>query len=780
MPPSRAILLAMAASLLPIVGPEVSADDRPISFDRDIRPILSDNCVFCHGPDPTDRKGNLRLDLPEGLFDDLGGYRILDPDDPDASELIFRITSDDDLDRMPPPESGKELTVEEVDLLRRWIAEGADFPPHWSFVPPARPEVPDVQDDTWPINPIDRFILSWIEAKGLRPASQADPETLARRLSLDLTGLPPSPEETGIDDRPDAIDRLVDRLIDSPRFGERMAISWLDLVRYADTVGYHGDQEHHASPYRDYVIASINDNLPFDQFTREQLAGDLLPESSIDQRVASGYNRLLQTTHEGGAQDGEYLAKYAADRVRNVSSVWLGATMGCAECHDHKYDPYSQRDFYRLAAFFADLDQRGAYPGPDATPTLRAPEIEVPDPIDRLALAEVEDALASLGEVEEDLRVELEAHREVITSRARRMMVSVSVEPRMTRVLARGDWMDQTGEVVEPGVPEVLPELVVNGGRASRVDLADWLTRPGHPLTARVVVNRLWDQFFGRGLFRSLDDTGLQGELPSNPELLDWLAVELIESGWNVKHVVRLIVSSRAYQQSSAVDSQTRALDPENDFFARQGRFRLPAEMIRDRSLMISGLLVERLGGAPARPYQPEGYYSHLNFPKRTYVSDVDLNQYRRGVYVHWQRQFLQPMLRAFDAPTREECTAKRPSSNTPIGALTLLNDPSAIEAARAFASRILLNPDSSTDDDRLTFGWRVALGRDPIDREAAVLKRLLDASRAEFANDPDAVSAFLDIGLATVPDGVDPAELASWSAVARALLNLHETITRY
>ncbi len=340
--------------------------------------------------------------------------------------------------------------------------------------------------------------------------------------------------------------------------------------------------------------------------------------------------------------------------------------------------------------------------------------------------------------------------------------------------------MDQTGEVVEPGVPEVLPELVVNGGRASRVDLADWLTRPGHPLTARVVVNRLWDQFFGRGLFRSLDDTGLQGELPSNPELLDWLAVELIESGWNVKHVVRLIVSSRAYQQSSAVDSQTRALDPENDFFARQGRFRLPAEMIRDRSLMISGLLVERLGGAPARPYQPEGYYSHLNFPKRTYVSDVDLNQYRRGVYVHWQRQFLQPMLRAFDAPTREECTAKRPSSNTPIGALTLLNDPSAIEAARAFASRILLNPDSSTDDDRLTFGWRVALGRDPIDREAAVLKRLLDASRAEFANDPDAVSAFLDIGLATVPDGVDPAELASWSAVARALLNLHETITRY
>ncbi|WP_169974450.1 PSD1 and planctomycete cytochrome C domain-containing protein [Tautonia rosea] len=776
--------LAFSSGTNPTFG--ASEDGPPIVFNRDIRPILAENCLFCHGPDPTDRRGNLRLDQLEDARADRGGYRVIDQDDPEASELLFRITSEDDLDRMPPPDSGKELTDEQIEMLRRWIAEGAEDQPHWSFVPLTRPPLPEVHETSWPINPIDQFLLSRIETEGHSPAPEADPVTLARRVALDLTGLPPQSEDVNQlleHDRAGEYERFVDRLLASPRYGERMAILWLDLVRYADTVGYHGDQEHHATPYRDYVVAAFNQNMPFDRFTHEQLAGDLLPNASIDQRVASGYNRLLQTTHEGGAQDGEYLAKYAADRVRNVSAVWLGATMGCAECHDHKYDPYTQRDFYRIAAFFADLEQRGAYPGPDATPTIRAPEIEVLDPIDRQALLEVEQAIEALtiagnNANKQDLE-QLEQRREAIRKRSRRTMVSVSVEPRITRVLARGDWMDTTGEVVDPGVPEVLPELKTSASRASRLDLAQWLTRPDHPLTARVFVNRLWNHFFGRGLSRSLDDTGLQGELPSHPELLDWLAVEFIESGWDIKHLIRLIVTSKAFRQSSIPDPAMLKADPGNDLFARQQRFRLPAEVIRDQALAISGLLVEQRGGSSARPYQPEGYYAHLNFPKRQYQADTDLSQYRRGLYVHWQRQFLHPMLRAFDAPTREECTTRRPSSNTPIGALTLLNDPSFVEAARVLATRVLLEHDGS-DRDRMVSAWRSTLTRDPSDAELEALQRLLEASRIRYESDPTAASAVCSTGLAQVPEALDRVEVAAWTAICRALLNLHETITRF
>jgi hypothetical protein len=783
----RIRLLAPAWIIL-LVAPTTDAlaarpdDAPPVSFDRDIRPILSDNCVFCHGPDEAERQAHLRLDLAEDALADRGGYRVIEPGNPDASELIYRITTDDEFDLMPPRESGKELTPEHVELLRRWIAEGAEFKPHWSFIPPSRPDVPEVLDPSWPLNPIDTFLRSRMEAEGVTPSPEADQATLIRRLCFDLTGLPPSSAEVDVflrDDRPGAVERLVDRLLQSPRFGERMAISWLDLVRYADTVGYHGDQVHHITPYRDYVVNAFNENMQFDRFTTEQLAGDLLPEADVDQRIASGYNRLLQTTHEGGAQDGEYLAKYAADRVRNVSSVWLGATMGCAECHDHKYDPYSQRDFYRLAAFFADLEQEGAYPGPDRSPTVRAPEIEVLDPIDRQELAEVEAAIEALKAGGEDA-TSLEARREVIKAQARRTMISVSVEPRVTRLLPRGDWMDDSGPIVEPGVPDILPRLgVEEGRRASRLDLARWLTRPDHPMTSRVFVNRLWAQFFGRGLSRSLDDTGLQGQSPTHPELLDWLAVEFVERGWDVKHLVRLIVTSRAYRQSSTPSPELLRADPGNETFARQQRFRLPAELIRDNALAVSGLLVERLGGPSAKPYQPEGYYAFLNFPKRTYEADTSLDQYRRGLYMHWQRQFLHPMLRAFDAPSREECTASRSTSNTPIGALTMLNDPSFVEAARVLAARTI-DEGGDSDDDRLTFAWQSALSRTPTEPERAALRRLLDAARFDFASNPSAALELRSTGLAPVPEHLNPAELAAWTAVCRAILNLHETITRY
>ena len=773
------LAIATASGTLLAARP-APADDGPISFNRDIRPILSDNCLFCHGPDEEAREADLRLDRADDALAGRGGYRVIEPGDPEASELIYRVSTDDQLDLMPPPDSGKELSPEQVETLRRWIAQGATFERHWSFVPPTRPEIPGVDDESWPVGAIDRLLLAGIEAGGLRPSPEADRETLIRRLTIDLAGLPPTIAEVDAfleDDRPDAYDRVIDRLLASPRFGERLAVYWLDLVRYADTVGYHGDQEQHVSPYRDYVIDAFNAAMPFDRFTAEQLAGDLLPEPTVEQRVASGYNRLLQTTHEGGAQDKEYLAKYAADRVRNVSSVWMGATMGCAECHDHKYDPYTQREFYSLSAFFADLQQRGAYPGPDATPTLRAPEMEVLDPIDLEQLNELEAAIAALGESDE-AKSGLEARREAIKDRTRRTLISVAVEPRTTRVLPRGDWMVETGEVVTPGVPAVLPRLDAQG-RANRLDLARWLTRADHPQTSRVMVNRLWYLLFGRGLSRSLDDNGLQGSAPSQPELLDWLSVEFAEGGWDLKHVVRLIVASRAYRQVSTPTPELRAADPANDRFARQGRFRIPAESIRDQALAVSGLLVEQIGGASARPYQPEGYYSSLNFPKRTYRADEDLDQYRRGVYVHWQRQYLHPMLRAFDAPTREECTAQRPSSNTPIGALALLNDPSFIEAARVLAARIMEDGGAS-DRDRITWAWRTTLARRPSDPEIGAVLGLLEGSRRAFEADPSGAEALLRTGLAPNPEGVDHAELAAWTAVGRALLNLHETITRY
>lgn len=721
-----------------------------VPYNRQVRPILADKCFACHGPDANRREADLRLDSAAGATADLEGRRAIAPGQPEASELVRRITSADASERMPPADSGKQLSAAEIALLRRWIAEGAEYEPHWAYLAPRRPPPPEIHQADWPDSPIDRFVLHRLEAEGLMPSPAADPITLCRRVSFDLTGLPPPPDEVAAfsaNPSDEAYQRLVERLLASPHYGERMASSWLDLVRYANTVGYHGDQEHAISPYRDYVIKAFNDNLPFDRFTREQLAGDLLPEATTNQRIASGYNRLLQTSHEGGVQQREYLHKYDADRVRNVSSVWLGATLGCCECHDHKYDPFTQRDFYSLAAFFADVDDSRTFKGGDTSPTKREPELIVLSPLDP--------ALPP-----------------------RRTMVSEPVAPRTIRILHRGDWMDETGEVVEPAVPRSLPPLAAGDRRATRLDLADWLTSAENPLVARVFVNRVWAMFFGVGLANSLEDFGAQGEWPEHPELLDWLAVEFRESGWDVKHLVRLVVLSRAYRQSAAASPVLSARDPANRLFARQTAFRLPAEMIRDSALAVSGLLVDRLGGDAARPYQPAGYYQFLNFPKREYQADANANQYRRGVYVHWQRQFLHPMLKAFDAPSREECTARRPQSNTPLAALVSLNDPSAIEAARVFAAR-MLGEASGDERERIGWAWRTALSREPAAAEIDVLARLYRDQRARYEANPEAAGKLLAVGLAPLPPAVDKVELAAWTAVARAILNLHETITR-
>jgi hypothetical protein len=586
---------------------------------------------------------------------------------------------------------------------------------------------------------------------------------------------------------PQAYEKLVEKLLASEHYGERLAMYWLVLVRYADTVGYHGDQEHHASPYRDYVIDAFNLNLPFDRFTREQLAGDLLPHPTTDQKIATCYNRLLQTSHEGGVQPKEYLAMYAADRVRNVSAVWMGATVGCAQCHDHKFDPYTARDFYSLAAFFADVDEenhlRGG--GADTTPTKRRPEIPVHTRRERERLAALEVRIAELEKQSADgaknQLAELTKERDALKKAQRLVMVTQSLPtPRTVRVLPRGNWLDDSGLVVDPAIPAFLGKLKVKG-RATRLDLADWLTDAkagAGGLTARVFVNRLWYLYFGVGLSKSLEDFGGQGVPPVHPELLDNLAIEFVQSGWDVKQMVRLIVTSRAYRQSSLEPPGLREPDPENRLFARQGRWRLPAEMVRDNALAISGLLVLDVGGPTAKPYQPAGYYRHLNFPKRQYRADADVKQWRRGVYVHWQRQYLHPMLRAFDAPTREECTARRPRSNTPLAALVLLNDPTFIECARVLGQRTLTEGGSS-DAERVAFAFRHATARRPDETESRVLLRQLEQNRARYKADPEAATELVKIGLAPLPKGADVPELAAWTGVCRAMLNLSETITR-
>ncbi len=773
-----------------------------LDFNRDIRPLLSDRCFACHGPDAEHRKADLRLDTRAGAESDLGGYAAVVPGEPESSALVERIRAEDPEEIMPPPDSGKRLDEAERDLLDRWIASGAAWQEHWAYRPPRRAPIPNVEDEKWPLSEIDRFILAGLEREGLRPALEADRPTLLRRLSYDLTGLPPTPQEVQAflnDGSELAYEHLVDRLLASEHFGERMAMYWLDLVRFADTVGYHGDQDHRISPYRDYVIDAFNDNVPFDRFTLEQLAGDLVSEGAIDPLIASGYNRLLQTSHEGGVQPKEYLAIYAADRVRNLSEVWLGGTLGCAQCHDHKYDPYTMRDFYAMAAFFADIDEEDHFSrGTNDLPTRRPPERQVLTKRERHALEDIQTSLdkcdASLRacapgdpEKREALKQEyrrLEAERDRVKDGARWTMITVAkAEPRVTRILPRGNWLDESGEVVAPAVPGFLGHLQTAGDqRARRRDLARWLTdveNGNGALTARVFANRFWYLLFGAGLSGSLTDFGGQGQPPTHPELLDHLALKFCETGWDVKAFIKTLVMSRTYRQRSDASAGDRARDPENRLFSRQTRSRLPAEMIRDGALRMSGLLNPEIGGASVKPYQPKGYYRHLNFPTRSYEAHGDERQWRRGLYVHWQRQFLHPMLRAFDAPSREECTAARPVSNTPTAALTLLNDPTFVEAARVLAERILREVPGD-EPSRLAHAFLLVLCRAPDVEERRLLRNLLRAERNHYAEHPEATEALLhENGQAPVAEDLNPAEWAAWAAVARALLNLDETITR-
>jgi len=814
--PSLARTITGAISLLASVA--CHAVGTPPDFNRDIRPILSRNCFACHGPDEHDRRGGLRLDDREVAISELGsGARAIVPGRPNESELVSRINETDPATTMPPPETNHVLTAEQKQLLSKWIAAGAPYSPHWAYVPPHAHAPPATKQADWGANWIDAFVLGRLESEGLAPAHDADPVTLVRRVTFDLTGLPPTPAEVEAylaDRSPDRYQKLVERLLASPRHAERMAAWWFDLVRYADTVGYHGDQPHSISPYRDWVIKAFLENVPFDRFTVLQLAGDLVGpaagEHPEDPVLASAYNRLLQTTHEGGLQIKEYRAIYQADRIRNVSGVWMGATVGCAQCHDHKYDPYTAKDFYALGSFFADIDDekhmaKGGFGGQDLNtlPTKRDPEITIVGPFDRERTAALDARIHSLKnelpplvlppraqpenpEPETVVAKRLELQRLEADRKAldRRLMVTRALkEPRQVRILPRGNWMDETGTVVEPATPAFLGRLDAKA-RPTRADLASWLVRPVAAggvgeFTARVMANRLWAIFFGAGLCRSVGDLGGQGELPDQPQLLDRLALEFMRNGWNVRDLVRAIVTSRAYRMSSDASADLLAQDPDNRLLARQGRWRLPAENVRDTALFTSGLLVEWLGGESVHPYQPAGYYRHLNFPIREYKIDEDARQWRRGLYVHWQRMFLHPQLLAFDAPNREECTAARMRSNTPKAALVLLNDPTFVEAARKLAERAI-HEAGAADQERIAFLWRQAVSRSPDADELRLVQGLVDRRRAEYQADPKAAGELLATGIAPRDESLNETELAAWTAAARAVLNLNETIARY
>ena len=724
---------------------------KEVDFNRDVRPILSQNCYVCHGPDKEHRKAKLRLDTEEGF------KKVFLKTNPTDSEIIHRITSHDPDEIMPTPESGKSLSSEEIKILTQWVKEGGEYSQPWAYTKPVWNPVKN-EGNPWVHNWIDSILLDHWSKIGMTPSSDSNKVTLIRRLSFDLTGLPPKPEIikkylSATNPKAVYLD-IVQEFLDSDHYGERMSMYWLDLVRFADTVGYHGDQDHNISPYRDYIMEAFNQNMPFDQFTREQLAGDLLDSPSIDQKVATGYNRLLQTSHEGGVQPREYLAIYAADRIRNVSGVWMGATVGCAQCHDHKYDPYTARDFYSMSAFFADIDEEQHFKvGSNALPTKRPPEIPVLSFRDREKLKRLESMKSQTQEIINEIKS--------IKGRERLTMVTQSVKPRVTRILPRGNWLDDTGEIVQPAVPAFLGDLKVEDRRANRLDFANWLVDPENGvggLTARVFVNRLWYLMFGEGISTSLDDFGGQGSPPTIPALLDNLSVEFYKNGWDIKGLIKLIVTSHAYKLSSNSDSKTKSVDPLNYHFSHQSMHRLPAEMIRDNILETSGLLFKEYGGPSVKPFQPKGYYKHLNFPKREYQAHTDQRRLKRSVYIHWQRQFLHPMLQAMDAPTREECVAKRSKSNSPVAAMVLLNDPSFYEAAEEFAKIIIQSANS--DDERIKFAFQRALSRDPDELEENIINQLLKNIRQGLSNDGQL-------------------DLLCWTAVTRAIFNFSEFNTR-
>ncbi|MFO0844978.1 MAG: DUF1549 domain-containing protein [Gemmataceae bacterium] len=745
-----------------------------LDFIRDVRPVLADACFACHGFDKSKRKAGLRLDTDEGRA-------VVEPGRPDESELIRRLVSADARKRMPPAKFARPLDPRQIETLRRWVAEGANWAPHWAYVAPKSPPLPAVQHPAWPRNPVDQFVLARLEREGLTPSPEAPRHTLIRRLSLDLTGLPPTPDEVDAflaDSRPDAYERLVDRLLASPRFGERLAYDWLDAARYADSNGYQSDRDRVMWPWRDWVVRAFNADQPFDQFTVEQLAGDLLPGATREQVLATGLHRNHPLNGEGGRVAEESRVDYVHDRVDTTATVWMGLTLGCSRCHDHKFDPFTARDYYRLAAFFNSIDESGAVDrGGNANPVMEFPTPQQ-EARRQVLVQEIQDLeerrLIGPDKAQRTINKEVKIKRDMLAALERGMPTVMVMRdrptPRPTHVLVRGAW-DRPGEKVSPGVITSLAPPA--NERPNRLALARWLVEERHPLTARVVVNRYWQMLFGVGLVKTAEDFGVQGESSSHPELLDWLAVEFRTSGWDVKHLMKLMVTSATYRQSSRVPPGLAERDPDNRLLARGPRFRLASQIIRDQALALSGLLVGQVGGPPVKPYQPPGLWEEFSFGYIRYKQDRGTSLHRRSLYTFWRRTVGPTNL--FDASMRQVCEVRPTRTNTPLHALVTLNDVTFAEAARVLAGRAL----REGGDDRPAWAFRVVTSRPPSDPERAVLSRAYERLLRRYRDDVDSARQVIAAGESPVEASADPAELAALAGVCAMLLNLDEVLTK-
>ncbi len=833
-----AVALALGLLERPAFANGSPAGPGKVDFIAEVRPILAKNCLVCHGLDEAKRAKGLRLDQRESAIKPLkSGDAAIVPGDPESSALYLRITEEDETIRMPPRKAGGRLSTAEIEILRRWIEQGADYARHWALLAPRALPLPRVRETNWPRNGIDFWILARLEKLGLKHSPEADRHVLLRRVSLDLRGLPPTPEEVDrfIQDRaPDAYEKAVDRFLDDPAYGERWARMWLDLARYADSAGYGSDPlRPNMWRYRDWVIDAFNNSVPYDQFTVAQIAGDLLPNATLSDRMATAFHRNTMTNTEGGTDDEEFRVAAIKDRVDTTAQVWMGLTMGCAKCHSHKYDPITNEEYYKFYAFFnqtADSDrgdESPVIPAPTPELTARAREIdarlaalrkalETPTPALLGAQAKWESTLAppsaaarngvpkevlsildiaaakrtkpqseALARHFRTIAPELKSLRDQIAalekSKPKIPTLPVMVElpekeRRVTRVLHKGNFLDP-GEIVKPAVPQALHPYPP-GAPANRLGLARWLIDSQNPLLARVAVNRYWAQIFGTGLVETEEDFGTQGEPPSHPELLDWLAVRFRESGWNTKALLRLIVTSATYTQTSKAAPELLEQDPRNRWLARAPRVRLEAEMVRDCALACSGLLCRKLGGPSVFPFQPAGLWQAAFNGERTWSTSQGEDRYRRGLYTFWRRTVPYPSMATFDAPSREICAIKRPRTNTPLQSFVTLNDPVYVEAAQALARRIVREGGREVVH-RARYGLELCLCRPAQPEQIEPLVSLYTAEYERYRKDQASAIALATEPLGPLPPGMEPAELAAWTTVANVLLNLDGVLTK-
>ncbi|MBX2852829.1 MAG: PSD1 and planctomycete cytochrome C domain-containing protein [Phycisphaeraceae bacterium] len=796
--------LSTSTATLPVA--DQAAGEQAISFNRDIRPILSDKCFACHGPDAAVAKdaGGFRLDTRGGATApaEASGKVPIVPGDADASEAIRRITSTKPNLVMPPPKAKMSVSPEERQLLRRWINEGAEYEGHWAYQPPNKPAAPEVNEvsERWIRNDIDRFIAARLEQAGLSPSEDADKTTLIRRASLDLTGLPPTPEEIDAflaDESADAYEKLIDRLLASPHFGERMALPWLDAARYADTIGYQLDHYRSAWPYRDYVIKSFNENKPYNVFLVEQLAGDLLPDATEEQRLATAFCRMHMMNHEGGSIDEEFRVTAVADRIETIATVFMAQTYNCAMCHDHKYDPTTQQDYYNLFKYFHSINERGVWTNKPERAIAYGDRLYTGTTEQKTAMADAKKHLEeatrrfkTAAKEPKDKKAELKkavekARRSLVAAETQAVPVSIMKEldkPKPMYVLARGAYdkpiKDKPAKLELPSFIDLpMPDSVPN----NRLGFAKWLVQPGHPLTARVHVNRLWQMVFGTGIVATVEDFGSQAAWPSHPELLDYLAVAFIESGWDQKALLKQIVTSATYRQQAKRNLQAHQTDAGNRLLSYFPRQRLAGELIRDHALAASGLLNKAIGGPSVKPYQPAGLWREVSMGPRSntnvFKRDDGDKLYRRSLYTFIKRKSPPPQLATFGTPNREACVVTRGTTNTPLQALALWNDEQFLEAARVLAQHTL--QEVANDDDRLTLMARRCLGEAPNADEMKVLKDALAHFRQRYAQAPEDAKALLEQGEHPLPEQYNAAELASWMMIGSTILSLDETIVR-